>query len=39
VKDASRAVVFAREVESYRRITAMCDARLAHDFIGHRESV
>ena len=27
----SRATVFAREPESFRRITPLCDARLAHD--------
>lgn len=27
----SQALVFAREQESYRRIQALCDARLAHD--------
>jgi GT2 family glycosyltransferase/exopolysaccharide biosynthesis predicted pyruvyltransferase EpsI len=27
----SRATVFARERESYRRIVSLCDARLAHD--------
>lgn len=31
VLDGSRAIVFARELESYRRIQALCDARLAHD--------
>lgn len=28
---ATRATVFAREEESYRRIRSLCDARLAHD--------
>ena len=28
---ATRATVFAREPESYRRIVGLCDARLAHD--------
>jgi GT2 family glycosyltransferase/exopolysaccharide biosynthesis predicted pyruvyltransferase EpsI len=27
----TRATVFARETESYRRIVSLCDARLAHD--------
>jgi GT2 family glycosyltransferase len=27
----TRATVFAREWESYRRITSLCDARIAHD--------
>lgn len=27
----TRATVFARERESYRRITSLCDARIAHD--------
>ncbi len=27
----TRATVFARELESYRRIRALCDARIAHD--------
>ena len=27
----TRAIVFAREPDSYRRIAALCDARLAHD--------
>jgi GT2 family glycosyltransferase/exopolysaccharide biosynthesis predicted pyruvyltransferase EpsI len=34
VRDAlarTRATVFARELESYRRIVSLCDARLAHD--------
>jgi glycosyltransferase involved in cell wall biosynthesis len=34
VRDAlnrTRATVFARETESYRRIVSLCDARLAHD--------
>jgi GT2 family glycosyltransferase len=34
VRDAlarTRAIVFAREPESYRRISGLCDARLAHD--------